>query len=97
MPQFVETEVKIIGPLTLKQFLWVAAGAVLLFLFFNTLRGIWFFVAAIPTVVIACAMAFLKINDLTLVEYVSSFFSFLSSPKRYVFKKATEKTYLNNG
>ena len=27
LPQFIETEVKIVGPFTLQQFLWVAGGA----------------------------------------------------------------------
>lgn len=87
VPQFVETEVKIIGPLTIKQFLWVAIGGVLVFLYFHALRGVWFFVATIPTVVIAGALAFLKINGLTLIEYLASFFSFLTNPKKYVFTK----------
>lgn len=42
VPQFIETEDKIIGPFTLKQFLYVGvAGLISFFLYFTVSTGIW--------------------------------------------------------
>ena len=48
LPQFIETEVKIVGPFTLKQFLWLAGGAAILTLVYMTTGGAVFFILAIP-------------------------------------------------
>ena len=44
VPQFIATETKLIGPFTLKQFLWLASGGMLIFLLFAVLNRFLFFV-----------------------------------------------------
>ncbi len=87
LPQFIETEIKLIGPFTLKQFLWVAAGSSIIFVLFNFTQGVLFFVLALPIAGIFGALAFLKIGDTPLVEYFVYFINYISSPKKYIFKK----------
>jgi len=87
LPQFIETETKIVGPFTLKQFLWIAGGAAVLTLLYMTLRGILFFVFALPIGGMFLALAFLKINDVPLLNYVSYGLSYFLNPKKYIFKK----------
>ncbi|MBX4190250.1 PrgI family protein [Candidatus Parcubacteria bacterium] len=87
LPQFIETEVNIIGPFTLKQFLWVATGAALLFLDFLTFSGYFAIIIAIPVVAVSAAMAFIKINDVPLLNYAAYALSFVLGQKRYIFKK----------
>src|SRR3989344_88813 len=48
VPQFIATETKLIGPFTLKQFLWLASGGMLIFLLFAVLNRFLFFIVAIP-------------------------------------------------
>ena len=57
LPQFIETEIKIIGPFTLKQFMWIGAGGALLFLDFSVLSGYAAIIVAIPVAAIAVALA----------------------------------------
>lgn len=85
VPQFIETEIKIVGPFTLKQFLWVAAGATLLFLDFSVLTGFWAILVGIIIAAIAGAFAFMKIDDMPLLNYVSNALTFSFGPKRYIY------------
>jgi len=91
LPQFIETEINIVGPFTLKQFLWIAAGAVLLFLDFSVLTGFWAFVIALPIAVISGSFAFIKIDDMPLMNYIANALSFTLGPKKYFYRDSTDK------
>lgn len=86
LPQFIETEVKIVGPFTLKQFLWIAGGASVIFLLFILIRGVFFFMLAIPIGAVFLALAFLRINGLPLINYFAFVLAYLINPKKFVFK-----------
>src|SRR3989338_2537880 len=63
VPQFIEIESKIFGPLTFKQFIYLAGGAGLSFLFYAFLP---FFIAVIfiaPVGAFAAALAFYKVHN----------------------------------
>ena len=91
LPQFIETEIKIIGPFTLKQFLWVAMGAVFLFLDFSIFKGIIAIVIAIPIAGIAAAFAFLKIDGMPLINYLANMLSFSFGSKKYLYQDETNQ------
>lgn len=95
LPQFIETETKLVGPLTLRQFLWVAGGAAILFLLFMTTQGGFiFFAAGIPVAGIFLALAFMKIDEMPLINYIAYLLSYLLNPKRYVFRKESNNESL---
>ena len=96
LPQFIETEIKIIGPFTLKQFLWVASGAVFLFLDFSIFTGIIAIAIAIPIVGIAGAFAFLKIDDMPLINYFANMLSFSFGNKKYLYQDETNQNDILN-
>ena len=97
LPQFIETETKLVGPLTLKQFLWTASGAAIVFLLFMATRGGFiFFAAGIPVAAIFLALAFLKMEGIPLINYIAYLLSYLLNPKRYLFKKETNNETLNS-
>jgi hypothetical protein len=92
LPQFIETETKLVGPFTLKQFIWIAAGFALVYLAYLTFGfSVWFFLLAIIIGGIAAAMAYLKIDGLPLINYLIYAMSFGFSPKKYLFKKKSDK------
>jgi hypothetical protein len=102
LPQFIETEINIVGPLTLKQFLWVGAGATLLFLDFSIFKGFTAIILALPIAAIAGAFAFLKIDDMPLINYVANAISFMFGPKDYRYQRNddtdyTQRTRVKNG
>ncbi len=90
LPQFIETETKIVGPFTLQQFLWIAGGAAFVVLLYMLVKSFLFFVFAIPIAIIFLALAFLKIEDVPLIVYASYGLSYLTNPKKYIFKKEDE-------
>jgi hypothetical protein len=93
LPQFIETEINIVGPFTLKQFLWIGAGATLLFLDFSVFKGPMAFLIAVPIAGIAAAFAFLKIDDMPLINYVSNAIAFMFGPKDYRYQSNDETDY----
>ena len=95
VPQFIETETKLIGPFTLKQFLWLASGGAILFLMYMILPSYAFFVLAIPIGGIAVSLAFVKINETPLVNYIMYGLNYFIGPKQYIFKKEGDGLKLN--
>lgn len=65
VPQFVDVEDKVIGPLTVKQFLYILSAAMVIFLLWALLGfriSAPLIILSIPILAIFAALAFLKIN-----------------------------------
>ncbi len=88
LPQFIETEVKLVGPFTIRQFLWIAAGASLLFVLFIVVSGFWFFVLAIPIAAVTFVFAFLKVGGVPFITYFAQVLAYALNPKKYLYKHA---------
>lgn len=93
VPQFIETETKIVGPLTWKQFIWVAMGVGLLLMFIRFLTGFWLVFVSIIVIAVFGALAFLRLEGGTLIEYLMKALSYALGPKKYLFKKENETNY----
>mgnify|MGYP001564794467 CR=1 FL=1 len=87
VPQFIETETKIVGPLTWKQFIWVALGVGLLLTLFRFLAGFWLILVSMIVAAVFGSLAFLRIEETTLIEYLMKALGFALGPKKYLFKK----------
>jgi hypothetical protein len=86
VPQFIETEDKIVGPLTLKQFAYIAGGGILsALLYFVAQAWLWaigsFFIFAI-----VIALAFVKIEGRPFPNVIVSAFHFYWKPQTYVWQ-----------
>ena len=87
MPQFIDVEDKIFGPLTLKQFIYLAGGAsvaVISALFFGKFLGL---LIASPIIILALALAFYKINNRPFIYTLESSFRYLTKDKLYIWQK----------
>lgn len=93
VPQFIETESKIVGPFTLKQFLYLATGGILIFILQFVLSFALLFVVGIPIALLAVALAFYKIDGVPLPQYILMALSFLTGTKKYVFSKDGKQEY----
>ncbi|OGN07805.1 MAG: hypothetical protein A2750_01610 [Candidatus Yanofskybacteria bacterium RIFCSPHIGHO2_01_FULL_45_42] len=90
LPQFIQTEIKIVGPFTLKQFLWVATGGTIIFLLSTAVKGTLFFTLALPVAAIALTLALVKIDDQPMADYIARGFSYLLGQKKYVFREGEQ-------
>lgn len=87
VPQFIETETKIVGPLTLKQFLYIGAASLIsFFLFFVLQLWLWFIVTAILGTT-AAALAFIKFNGRPLPLIIKSMVSYFWRPRMYLWQR----------
>ncbi|HXK36261.1 MAG TPA: PrgI family protein [Candidatus Paceibacterota bacterium] len=85
VPQFIETETKVVGPFTLKQFLFVAGGISMVVVEYMLLPGLFFVVLALLTAGFFAALAFLKVNDQPFLNYFAYFLAYIFGAKRYQF------------
>lgn len=93
VPQFIETEDKIVGPLTIRQFLYLAAAAAIAFLlFFFVELWLWLIFAAIFGF-IAALFAFVKVNGRSFEKIILVAFKYYWGPRLYLWqrKKIEEK------
>lgn len=92
VPQFIEQEAKIIGPLTFKQFIYIGSAGVIGFILFQSLPSPFSWLIVIVLGLSAFALAFLKINGKSLPIVIVNFFKFLFSSKIYLWQKEKTKT-----
>lgn len=88
VPQFIEVEDRIFGPLTLKQFIYLVGGGGLSFLVYVFLDSL--LLTVIPTIiimVISIALAFYKVNNKPFVSVAESAFKYFFGDKLYIWKK----------
>lgn len=91
VPQFIDIEDRIIGPLTLKQFIYLAFAAALLFVFWFLFKFYIWIIAALPITVLAFAFAFLKINDRPFIYFFLAAVFYFIKPKLYIFGEAAKE------
>ncbi len=92
VPQFIEVEDKIFGPLTLKQFVYLAGGAGISFVLYRIIPIS--FLAIILIIILmafALALAFYKVNNKPFIEVVEAAFKYVLNHKLYLWKKGEVK------
>lgn len=87
VPQFIETESKIVGPMTLKQFLYVAAAGLLSFFMFFILKTFAWIVITALIALVAISLAFVKYNGRPLTTILASAVGYLWKPKLYLWQR----------
>ena len=92
VPQFIEVEDKIFGPLTFKQFVYIVGGGGMAFVFYKFLN----FFIAIPFVAaslgLGFALAFYKVNGKPFINVMESAFKYSLGNKLYLWHKTDKKT-----
>ena len=90
VPQFIEVEDKIFGPLTFKQFIYVAGGAGAAYLFWRVLP----FFISVPLILavggFAAALAFFKFNDRPFIIAVEHAFFYFIKAKLYLWSNQSK-------
>jgi len=91
VPQFIDVEDKIFGPLTLRQFIYLAGGGGIVVVLFKLLPGFLAFLISVPIVALAVALAFYKINNKPFINVVEAFTKYFVGEKLYIWKKEEKK------
>jgi hypothetical protein len=91
VPQFIEIEDKIFGPLTFKQFLYVGGGAAIGFIFWMMTPKIIAIVIGAPIVGFFMAAAFYKVNGRPFLMFIEGAIKYMLSSKLYIWRKTEKK------
>ena len=87
VPQFIEIEDKIIGPLTLRQFMYIGiAGIFSFFLFFLLKTWIWV-VFSTALFAVASTLAFIKINGQPMYVILAYAIKYFWQPRFYLWQR----------
>lgn len=91
VPQFLDVEDKIIGPFTLKQFLYVMGGIGLGYMAQRFVSYVGYVLAA-GFVGLGAALAYYRPNKKPLADMVESAFYYLKSSRLYIWRRREKKT-----
>jgi PrgI family protein len=88
VPQFIDVEDTIVGPLTAKQLLWLFAMAAVLFIaWFTVGEKTVFFVIGIPVALLFIALAFYKPQGQPFLKFIIQAALFFVRPKIYMWRR----------
>ena len=93
VPQFIDVEDKIFGPLTWRQFLYLGGGIGMAVVLFLTTNFLVFVFVGLPIGALAVALAFLPINGRPFSYFLEAMFSFITSQRIYFWRKKDEVVY----
>lgn len=87
VPQFIEVEDKIFGPLTLKQFIFLAGSIGLAVILVLNLPFIFAILLSIPIVAFGAALAFFKVNGKPFISILESAFNYYIGKRLYLWRR----------
>lgn len=91
VPQFIDVEDKILGPISVRQFVILILGTGLLFAAYRFADFGLFLVEAFFIVVLTMAFAFLKVNGRPFHKFLANFFQTLRRPKLRIWNQEIVK------
>ncbi len=87
VPQFIEIEDKIIGPFTIKQFVYLAGGGFMCYMAYTYLPFIMAIVLIAIIATLSLALAFYKINNKPFIDMLEAAFMYYTKNNLYIWKK----------
>ncbi len=87
VPQFIEIEDKIFGPLTWRQFLYLGGGGGMGAVLFFTTPFIVFLIFGLPLALLAGALAFYPVNSRPFSFFLEAIIGYVRRQKLYLWKK----------
>lgn len=96
VPQFIDVEDKIIGPITTRQFVLMLVGTLLIFIEFQLAQFWLFLIESILTFIIFGIIAFLKINGMPFHYFFLNVVQTTKRPRLRVWNKKLKESELKD-
>ncbi len=93
VPQFIEIEDKIFGPLTWRQFLYLSGGVGMAVVLFFTTNLLVFILIGLPLAVLAAALSFYPVNNRPFSFFLEAIFNYVIKQRLYLWKKKSDMVY----
>ncbi len=87
VPQFINVEDKLLGPFTIKQFVYLVGGGGMVYIAYNFLPWYLSFPLILPVVGFALALAFYRPNGKPFIYMVQAAIQYLLSNRLYLWKR----------
>lgn len=87
IPQFIDVEDKIIGPITTRQFIILLAVTIILFIAYKLFTFFYFLVFGIPVFGLGIVLAFIKVNGQPFHFFLLNLIQTMRRPKLRVWNK----------
>lgn len=87
VPQFIDAEDKIFGPITARQFIILLVAGLVDFALFKLLSFVWFLLIGVPVIAIAGVFAFTKINGQVFHYFMLNILQTFKRPRLRVWDK----------
>ena len=94
VPQNIDKQDEIVGPLTIVQFSYLAIAFAMDFLLFKSMPRFTSIMLIIPISLIAIGLAFVKVNDKPLIEFLTAMITFFQKSKVRVWHKTSDEPIL---
>lgn len=94
VPQFIDAEDKIMGPITARQFVILMATFLMVFIFYRLFSFVTFLITGIPLIVAGGIIAFVKINGQAFHFFILNLIQTLKKPKLRVWDKTISTAQL---
>lgn len=93
VPQFIDVEDKIFGPLSWRQFLYLSGGVGMGVVIFFTTNLIVFLFLGLPLALLAAALAFYPINSRPFSFFLEAIFNYVTKQRLYLWRKKSDVVY----
>lgn len=93
VPQFIEIEDKIFGPLSWRQFLYLGGGVGMAVVIFITTNLIVFAFVGLPLALLAGALAFYPVNNRPFSFFLEAIFNYVTKQRLYLWKQRSQIVY----
>jgi hypothetical protein len=93
VPQFIEIEDKIFGPLTWRQFLYLGGGIGMAIVLYLTVPFILFAIFGVPLALLSAALAFYPINNRPFSYFLEAFTNYVTKKKLYLWRRNDTVVY----
>ena len=94
VPQFIDTEDKIIGPISVRQFGILMLAFFMVFIFYKLLPFVWFLVVSIPFMIAVAIIAFVKVNGQPFHYFILNVIQTFKRPSLRVWDKELSTSVL---
>ena len=96
VPQFIDVEDKIIGPITVRQFIILLAGGGLSFVAYKLSDFVLFLIEVVIIMLFTFVIAFIKINGRPIHYFILNIFQTLKRPRARVWRRLYSRAELKD-
>ena len=93
VPQFIEIEDKIFGPLTWRQFVYLGGGVGIAVVMFLVVHFFVFVVVGLPIALLAGALAFYPINNRPFSYFLEAIYNYVVNERLYLWHQKPDMVY----